>query len=428
MSRDRKESDLQVSVEAFPLQKRQLTIQELQKLFQSKSLNLRPDFQRGPVWSRKKKQRLIDSLLRDFPIGFVYLHREEKIGKGGPVTVFRVLDGQQRLNAIFDFLADKFPTSTEFTRELNKPMRFSELPPDLRWKILKTWVDIIEAPPEMRDEDISEIFMRLQEGVPLRGPEILNAMRGDLRNRVVELVGSEPMIVNSSVSKHRFGHRYLTAQLALLEIQGWEPEHLPDNLGFKALQNLYRQQARMNGRAKQACNRIHDNLHYMWKVLKKDATLIKHRADFLSIYLFMSHLRAEYAVKGMESRIKDFVREFLIKVEQSQKGGSDDFSRFKGLRRRATERGEALKLCLEILLQNFFSKYKDVEWLKKDPQRLFGWGQKLAIYKIQDGRCKKCGKSIDFREAQFHHKVPWGKGGPTTVENGEMYCKKHHPR
>lgn len=73
-----------------------------------------PQFQRDFVWSRDKSARLLDSLLKGFPIGtFILWKTEEELRSirnlGGvdlPPTpkgdsVYYVLDGQQRLTSLF---------------------------------------------------------------------------------------------------------------------------------------------------------------------------------------------------------------------------------------------------------------------------------------------------------------------------------------
>lgn len=57
-----------------------------------------PDYQREPtVWSREQKQRLIDSILREFDIAAIYLYYREDGG-------WECIDGRQRLNAVMSFL------------------------------------------------------------------------------------------------------------------------------------------------------------------------------------------------------------------------------------------------------------------------------------------------------------------------------------
>lgn len=59
--------------------------------------NLRPEYQRRLRWDNKKKSRLIESFIMNVPVPPVFLY-EKRAGR------FEVMDGQQRLNAIADFL------------------------------------------------------------------------------------------------------------------------------------------------------------------------------------------------------------------------------------------------------------------------------------------------------------------------------------
>jgi len=59
----------------------------------------------------------------------------------------------------------------------------------------------------------------------------------------------------------------------------------------------------------------------------------------------------------------------------------------------------------------------------KDAKRSFDVGQKLAIYYNKNKRicqCQHCFKEVNWEEADFHHIVFHSKGGPTTVENGQL--------
>src|SRR5438874_10803932 len=68
----------------------------------SGDMDLQPDFQRGEVWGRSKKQRLIDSILRDWHVPPIHIIENPTNKKQ------EVLDGQQRLTAIRDFVSGSF--------------------------------------------------------------------------------------------------------------------------------------------------------------------------------------------------------------------------------------------------------------------------------------------------------------------------------
>jgi hypothetical protein len=67
-------------------------------------------YQRKLVWSVEEKQRLIDSILRDMPIP-LFLVAELEPGDDGTLEL---IDGMQRLNAVFSFLENEFPFNGDF--------------------------------------------------------------------------------------------------------------------------------------------------------------------------------------------------------------------------------------------------------------------------------------------------------------------------
>jgi len=62
----------------------------------------------------------------------------------------------------------------------------------------------------------------------------------------------------------------------------------------------------------------------------------------------------------------------------------------------------------------------------KDEQRDFTQQQKLAIFRRDHQVCQvrlKCtGEKVVWDNWHCDHKVPWSKGGKTTVENGQVSC------
>jgi len=77
-------------------------IQTIVSRIESGVIDLQPDFQRGEVWSIAKKKRLIDSILRNWHVPPLHVVMTD----GG---IQEVLDGQQRLVAIRDFVRGLFP-------------------------------------------------------------------------------------------------------------------------------------------------------------------------------------------------------------------------------------------------------------------------------------------------------------------------------
>ena len=78
-------------------------------------------YQRDFVWNLKDKQLLIDSLYNGISCGTIIVRKrsfewiEKQIKLGNTELAFKdIIDGKQRLNAIIEFVNDKFPDSNGF--------------------------------------------------------------------------------------------------------------------------------------------------------------------------------------------------------------------------------------------------------------------------------------------------------------------------
>jgi hypothetical protein len=133
-----------------------------------KTLRLTPKYQRNPIWSIGQKCFLIDSLISGCPIPQVYINVvNEGIGSDRK-TFYEVVDGQQRLRAIIDFMDDdyalvsttakSYPVSDVYKPYIGK--KYSGLPPNVQDTI---W-NYPLAVQELRgwtDEEIRALFRRL---------------------------------------------------------------------------------------------------------------------------------------------------------------------------------------------------------------------------------------------------------------------------
>jgi len=77
-------------------------------------LELSPDFQRRPVWSEKAKSYLIGTVVRGRPIPKILI--SQRLQKSRTIRI--VVDGQQRLRAILEFINGDFAISRAHNVEL----------------------------------------------------------------------------------------------------------------------------------------------------------------------------------------------------------------------------------------------------------------------------------------------------------------------
>ena len=80
---------------------KEFTIRELIKLIESKSINLRPPYQRNFIWTPKDQRLLIDSIHKGYPLPNFFILKNED-GK------YEMVDGQQRATTIYKYYHNEF--------------------------------------------------------------------------------------------------------------------------------------------------------------------------------------------------------------------------------------------------------------------------------------------------------------------------------
>lgn len=157
---------------------------------EAKVLDLQPEFQRGEVWSKAKKQRLVDSILRDWHVP--PLHVVEN-----PTTkVQEVLDGQQRLASIRDFVrgefeVDGFVTPSDPGIERLHGLKYRDLPTDAKGQFDRFSLRVYRI-VDFKSTEPAELFLRLNQPTNLTTAEQRNAFFGPVRQQIKELVDYLP--------------------------------------------------------------------------------------------------------------------------------------------------------------------------------------------------------------------------------------------
>ncbi|MGB7061157.1 MAG: DUF262 domain-containing protein [Candidatus Zixiibacteriota bacterium] len=379
-------------------------IQQFYQWFNENKMEFNTEYQRSYIWEKRRKQLLIDSILRGYDISTVFLRRIPF------KEVYEVLDGQQRLHTIFDFLQDKFPVSREMGELL-----FSQLPDKLKWKFEEYRVWVVEITTD-NDEITANIFLRLQEGLPLNAAEKLNAMTGFLRNEILEL-SRHPFMKALGIEDHRFAHRYILAQAYLLTLKN----QITD-MKLRNLQDIYVTYKEVTPQA-QASATVKKVLGFLNRCFETDAGVIKHKADFITLYLFAKRLAENYATKGLENHVKEFFMLFLTRVgevESSQNPEDVPYFDYKTWRKTSADSKKSVEKRLDIFMSKFLESVSGIE--PKDPRRGFNYWEKLAVYRRDAGTCQTCRERTPFDEGTVDHVIPHSKGGPTTIENGQWLC------
>lgn len=190
---------------------------KINKLVKSEtSINLNPAWQRGAAWKPPRQILLIDSILRGMDIPKIYLR---KLSPGGPY-VYDAVDGQQRLRAIWQFRSGELVLehSDELLPIKKKQIvgcRYADLHADLKRQFDNFVVSIAEIVTANTDE-ITNLFSRLQMGVPLNAAELRNALGGPMRHVIDTIATSHEFFVESRISDARYKRQdYATHAFAM---------------------------------------------------------------------------------------------------------------------------------------------------------------------------------------------------------------------
>lgn len=99
-----------------------ISVLDLYERYVENKIEMNPQYQRSLIWTLEQKQEYITALLKSrTEIKPVFVLEYENGNDG----IYEVVDGKQRLNAIFEFIEDKF--SVPFDKNQGKEMKFSEL-------------------------------------------------------------------------------------------------------------------------------------------------------------------------------------------------------------------------------------------------------------------------------------------------------------
>lgn len=158
-----------------------------------RTINIRPEYQRRLRWTPAQKSALIESMLLNIPIPPIYLYETE-------AARYEVMDGQQRLNAILEFLEDDLTLAgLTVLSELNG-LKYSLCSPGVRRALARVNVAAIvllmesdlpsTRPPNVEHLDLRRlVFDRLNTGGRSLNPqEIRNALNpGPLNDAVIRM-------------------------------------------------------------------------------------------------------------------------------------------------------------------------------------------------------------------------------------------------
>lgn len=365
-------------------------------------------YQREEVWSVSMAQYLIDSILRKYDIGKIYLQVRE--GK------YYIIDGQQRLKAIWKFADNGFPLSAKYSPRELAGKYYRDLPERVREEFRSFPVTLVYI-RGFSDEEVRDLYRRINSGIPLNTAERLNALPGNIVLTVRKL-SEHPFFERiTSLKPGRYRYLHMSAQLLMLEKNGIT------DISPRALFTFFEQNKNLDTKS-QAYKDTVKVLNYLEKAFNEKMKELRKPSWIVTLYLLTSHLLKNYVMNGKEECLKNFFVKFFQEVLMSMKTKDSELFKFNLAISRGTTSRESIGLRHKIILERFLISAKSLVPL--DPKREYTEEERIAIFRINNGKCQRCGEKLRMDNFHVHHKVPWAKGGQTTLENALLLCERCH--
>lgn len=294
---------------------------------QRKNIDMEPPYQRkGGLWSTRDKAFLVDSILNDFDIpkfylaDFTYANSELNSKR----LRYAVIDGKQRLEAIFDFFDNKFVLDDAFEYSDDPTLKLAGL----------SYTDLKATQPEIASKfenfnpsvmsvitddeaKINELFVRLNRNKPLVGAEIRNAMSGVVPDEIRTLAAHQFFKKNVKFKKERGEDKNVAAKLLLIEFRG----SFVDTKKVQLDRFVEEGQKAESTDITRASRRVKNNLNHMSKIFTPNDELLRSQGPIPVYYWLVRSLKDTYHNK---------VREFLIQFESERQQNRERAKAGKG--------------------------------------------------------------------------------------------------
>ena len=315
---------------------------------QSTKIDMNPPFQRqGRLWSRGDKSFLIDSILNEYDIPKIYIadftYGNITLNKTG--LSYAIIDGKQRLEAIFEFYSGKVLLDDAFIYQQNPHLKLGGLGYSDLAKNYPEVADIFRNHPLSvvhvitdEQERIDELFVRLNRSKPLTGTEIRNAMSGPSTEIVRLLAGHELFKLRVKFTTKRAQDKNAATKLLYFEYNRKLLETKRNNL------DRFTETAKQGSKEvlELASRRVLDTLDRMSEIFLPGDPMLKSAGVFPVFYWF---------IRQIDSKNDPYVREFLNIFEKERKAN----------REKASDPSQTAKVDNELMTYDRLNRSADDE-------------------------------------------------------------------
>lgn len=257
------------------------TVSWFRKTHEAGELQLAAPFQRNPVWTDAQKAYLIDTILNGLPIPELYM---QDVGNEEGDETHIVVDGQQRIRAVLDFLQGSYELNGDDITRKWRGLNFEALPADDK-KTVFGYKFVVRILPAMEEDALRKIFARLNRNVvSLNEQELRNATYwGPFIRAIQYMADDDPFWADSgifSANDHRrmIDHEFIS-ELAIAHLHG--PQNKKDKLDH--YYQLYEESFEDYGRLVQSFRTTTGEISQLLYPL--NGTRWRKKSDFYTLFL-----------------------------------------------------------------------------------------------------------------------------------------------
>lgn len=235
-----------------------LTVQDFKDLYDRGLLELSPKFQRRSVWKPQIKSYFLDTLFQGFPSPKIYVR--ERLSKKR-MLIREVVDGQQRLRTILDYIHNEFKVATRYNARVGD-LHFVAVPQDLQREFMKYRFSV-DLMKDATDKEVIDMFMRLNTyTVSLRGQELRNAKyHGSFKTAMYNVASKNLsfLLDNSILSQTQFtrmADAELVSELVIAMLWGMQDKKKSINHYYSKYDKAFPQEAKAVERFEAIIQRI----------------------------------------------------------------------------------------------------------------------------------------------------------------------------
>jgi hypothetical protein len=397
-----------------------------------RKLELNPVYQReAGVWSIEKKQLFIDSLLNGFDIPKLYFN---EMPEGSPYD-YAVIDGKQRVSTILSFLNDEFPMASDFVYTGDKldaheqPHHdqvfadFSERAKEVLKGVQLTLTSVRNG----TEEDIENLFARLNNGEPLNSAESRNAIGGDMAALIREIADRDFFKQKVRFSNSRYSHREVSCKLLYMEWQRIQTgnDSCPD-LKKKYLDNFVKANRELSPPDKSLLTQeIDKRLKDLEKCFDDNSPELSKQSYPQFFFLSLRMIQSQYTHRNLLQLVHMFSPQFSVKRtlnnELPEEERDPTLVEFGRLTQQGTNDSGSMTRRAEIFIRFFLINYPDVQI--KDRRRAFNDAERYAIWIRSEKKCQTCDCELPrLEDMDADHIMQFVDGGQTNLGNGRCLC------